>query len=181
MSKAERLLSYSLLSLVTGKQLAMLHYDQEEEEDEDEFENEDPIEAARRRLRKGKCVVNSEGAWCWRERCERTYFNSLSSTTICNLTTLSDCLRLTKALVRTSETLQSVADLYDDHVSLDPAVTICDLKNMHQITTGPEDPVAHSRHAKDGGTPVANVHCASHHRLRRQGVKLTVLACYRHT
>jgi hypothetical protein len=28
----------------------------------------------------------------------------------------SDCLKLTRALQKTSETLQSVADLYDDHV-----------------------------------------------------------------
>jgi hypothetical protein len=31
---------------------------------------------------------------------------------------VEDCLRLTKAMQRTAETLQSIADLYDDHVSL---------------------------------------------------------------
>ncbi len=30
--------------------------------------------------------------------------------------TLGDCLRLTKAMQKTTEVLQSVADLYDDHV-----------------------------------------------------------------
>jgi len=30
---------------------------------------------------------------------------------------LEDCLKLTKAMQKTSDTLQSVADLYDDHVS----------------------------------------------------------------
>ncbi|KAI0035450.1 hypothetical protein K488DRAFT_43230 [Vararia minispora EC-137] len=92
MSKADRMLSYSLLSLVTGKLVASVH----DEYDEDEEETEDPAEAARRKLKKGKGVLNEEGAWCWREGCKQ-------------------CLRLTKALVKTGETLQSVADLYDDH------------------------------------------------------------------
>ncbi|VDC02799.1 unnamed protein product [Peniophora sp. CBMAI 1063] len=94
MSKAERLLSYSLFSLVTGKQLAMTHA--EDVESDEEEEPDDPIEAAKRRARKGKSVVNQAGAWCWKDNCQQ-------------------CLKLTKALVKTGETLQSVADLYDDH------------------------------------------------------------------
>lgn len=34
---------------------------------------------------------------------------------------LPDCLKLTRALQKTSETLQSVADLYDDHVRRSPS------------------------------------------------------------
>ncbi|KZV66474.1 hypothetical protein PENSPDRAFT_701163 [Peniophora sp. CONT] len=96
MSKAERLLSYSLFSLVTGKQLAMSHIEDTGDDEEEEEEPDDPIEAAKRRARKGKSVVNQAGAWCWKENCQQ-------------------CLKLTKALVKTGETLQSVADLYDDH------------------------------------------------------------------
>ena len=32
---------------------------------------------------------------------------------------MKECLKLTKALVKTSETMQNVADLYDDHVGCD--------------------------------------------------------------
>ncbi|KAI0302386.1 hypothetical protein B0F90DRAFT_1627635 [Multifurca ochricompacta] len=84
MSKAERLLSYSLLSLITTKPIATLP-------------NSGVIireEGAYSPSAKG--YVNEQGAWCWREGCE-------------------DCLKLTRALQKTSETLQSVADLYDDH------------------------------------------------------------------
>ncbi|THG93241.1 hypothetical protein EW145_g8426 [Phellinidium pouzarii] len=49
-----------------------------------------------RRKRTGKGLVNEEGAWCWREDC-------------------ADCLRLTKCMQKTAETLQGVADLYEDH------------------------------------------------------------------
>ncbi|KIY47422.1 hypothetical protein FISHEDRAFT_45363 [Fistulina hepatica ATCC 64428] len=51
MSKAERLLSYSLLSLINPKQLA------QPERDED-------VSASQ------KGLVNESGAWCWREGCE---------------------------------------------------------------------------------------------------------------
>ncbi|TFY70943.1 hypothetical protein EVG20_g2061 [Dentipellis fragilis] len=98
MSKAERLLSYSLLSLITAKPLAAApnsaFFVPEEpayESDSDSVNSEDKVKEP-----KGRGVVNEDGAWCWREECE-------------------DCLRLTKALQKTSETLQSVADLYDDH------------------------------------------------------------------
>jgi sorting nexin-9/18/33 len=57
MSLAERLLSYSLLSLITCKHLSsapMTGISEEEEESND----------------KVKGLLNSDGAWCWRENCE---------------------------------------------------------------------------------------------------------------
>ncbi|KAF8068907.1 hypothetical protein FPV67DRAFT_1490194 [Lyophyllum atratum] len=83
MSKAERLLAYSLLSLITSKPLASAPMTGVTEED-----NLYDV--------KSKGLLNDEGAWCWREGCQ-------------------ECLKLTKAMQKTSETLQSVADLYDDH------------------------------------------------------------------
>ncbi|KAF9225836.1 hypothetical protein BS17DRAFT_794683 [Gyrodon lividus] len=83
MSKAERLLSYSLLCLITAKPSSSAPVLCAVEEEE----NASP------QLRG---LVNDEGAWCWREVCE-------------------DCLQLTKAVQKAAETLQSVADLYDDH------------------------------------------------------------------
>jgi sorting nexin-9/18/33 len=71
MSKAERVLSYSLLALITGKSLASTQDDDDDDEHEHEDEDDDPVEAAKRRLRKGKGVINEEGAWCWRDGCER--------------------------------------------------------------------------------------------------------------
>jgi len=55
--------------------------------------------------------VNEQGAWCWREGCEV-------------------CLKLTRALQKTSETLQSVADLYDDHARRTQLATHEALKNV---------------------------------------------------
>ncbi|EKM57596.1 uncharacterized protein PHACADRAFT_115831 [Phanerochaete carnosa HHB-10118-sp] len=83
MSQAQRLLSYSLLSLITSKPLARASTAGIPEEEEDR----DP---------KLKGHMNEDGAWCWREGC-------------------TECLQLTKAMQKTSETLQTVADLYDDH------------------------------------------------------------------
>ncbi|KAF8190373.1 hypothetical protein K438DRAFT_1907183 [Mycena galopus ATCC 62051] len=80
---AERLLSYSLLSLITSKPLASAPVTGASEEEEDYNA-------------KGKGLLNDDGAWCWREGCQ-------------------DCLKLTKAMQKTSDALQSVADLYDDH------------------------------------------------------------------
>ncbi|KAG7094035.1 hypothetical protein E1B28_007656 [Marasmius oreades] len=83
MSKAERLLSYSLLSLITTKPLASAPTTGVADEDE-EYNSKD------------KGLINENGAWCWREGCR-------------------SCLGVTKAMQRTSEALQSIADLYDDH------------------------------------------------------------------
>ena len=70
MSKAERLLSYSLLSLISTKPIATLPsagvntredlYFQSDREELDE--SEEP--------KKAKGNVNEQGAWCWREGCE---------------------------------------------------------------------------------------------------------------
>ncbi|EPQ52264.1 PX-domain-containing protein [Gloeophyllum trabeum ATCC 11539] len=84
MSKAERMLSYALLSLITSKPLASAPTTGISELDEEEGNF------------KVKGMLNDEGAWCWRDGCR-------------------DCLKLTKAMQKTSETLQNVADLYDDH------------------------------------------------------------------
>lgn len=73
MSKAERLLSYSLLSLITTKPIATLPsagvtvreedlYFQSEREESDEYEEHEH--------KKAKGYVNEQGAWCWREGCE---------------------------------------------------------------------------------------------------------------
>ncbi|KAH7913117.1 hypothetical protein BJ138DRAFT_1002980 [Hygrophoropsis aurantiaca] len=83
MSKAERLLSYSLLSMITSKSLPSSQSTGISEEEEESSTQTNGL-------------INEEGAWCWREGCE-------------------DCLRLTKATQKTSEALQNVADLYDDH------------------------------------------------------------------
>lgn len=56
MSKAERLLSYSLLSLITSKPLTSTSTTSEE----DEHNNHND---------KTNGLVNSYGAWCWREGC----------------------------------------------------------------------------------------------------------------
>jgi sorting nexin-9/18/33 len=59
MSKAERLLSYSLLSLITSKPLTST-ISPINEEDEHPNSNHNG---------KAKGLVNSYGAWCWREGC----------------------------------------------------------------------------------------------------------------
>ncbi|KAL1742546.1 hypothetical protein HDZ31DRAFT_42969 [Schizophyllum fasciatum] len=84
-AKAERVLSYSLLSLITSRPLASAPTTGATEEEEDG-------QCGAR----GKGLLNADGAWCWREGCE-------------------ECLRLTKAMQKTSDTLQNVADLYDVH------------------------------------------------------------------
>lgn len=58
MSKAERLLSYSLLSLVTAKPLAQAPTTGLSEDDDEE-----PNATTHGH-------VNEDGAWCWREGCE---------------------------------------------------------------------------------------------------------------
>ncbi|KAF8918661.1 hypothetical protein CPB85DRAFT_1280749 [Mucidula mucida] len=75
MSKAERLLSYSLLSLITSKPLASAPTTGIVDEDN----HYNPKDAG---------LMNQDGAWCWRENCQA-------------------CLKLSKAIQRTSETLQS--------------------------------------------------------------------------
>lgn len=73
MSKAERLLSYSLLSLISAKPIATLPsagvntleedlYFQSDQEELDDSEQP----------KKAKGYTNEQGAWCWREGCEGT-------------------------------------------------------------------------------------------------------------
>jgi len=58
MSRAEKLLSYSLLALITSKPLAAASTTILEEEDEIP-----PL------TDRGKGAMNKDGAWCWREGC----------------------------------------------------------------------------------------------------------------
>ncbi|KAF5388740.1 hypothetical protein D9757_004790 [Collybiopsis confluens] len=110
-SKAERLLSYSLLSLITCKPLASPgHVTGIPEEDESEDDNEHVGMNPKDRY-KGKGLMNEHGAWCWREGCQ-------------------ECLVLTKSLQRTAETFQSVADLYDDHARRTQLATHESLKGV---------------------------------------------------
>ncbi|KAF8524273.1 PX-domain-containing protein [Hysterangium stoloniferum] len=55
----------------------------------DAHEEEDEL------LHRKQGLMNNENAWCWRDGCE-------------------DCLKLTKALQKAAESLQSVADMHDD-------------------------------------------------------------------
>ncbi|EMD35638.1 hypothetical protein CERSUDRAFT_157518 [Gelatoporia subvermispora B] len=103
MSHAERLLSYSLLSLITSKPLAAAPAPGISEEDEEDAD-------------KKRGHMNEDGAWCWREGCEQ-------------------CLKLTKALQKTSETLQTVADLYDDHARRTLLATHESLKSVAHPST----------------------------------------------
>ncbi|KAJ7634712.1 hypothetical protein FB45DRAFT_472573 [Roridomyces roridus] len=98
MSKAERLLSYSLLALITSKPLAAAPVTGASEEEEDYNA-------------KGKGLLNDQGAWCWREGCQ-------------------DCLKMTKAMQKTAEAMQNVADLYDDHARRTQLATHEALKNV---------------------------------------------------
>jgi sorting nexin-9/18/33 len=60
-----------------------------------------------------------------------------------------DCLKLTRALQKTSETLQSVADLFDDHVCrtylehLDEVLTACQARRTQLATHEVLKTVAH--------------------------------------
>ncbi|KAJ3921657.1 hypothetical protein F5877DRAFT_75980 [Lentinula edodes] len=104
MSKAERLLSYSLISLITCKPLAATSQsphisgiaEEDEDEDSDSSSSPDSLNTKTHVKYKGKGLINEDGAWCWREGCR-------------------ECLSLSKSIQRTAETLQNVADLYDDH------------------------------------------------------------------
>jgi hypothetical protein len=105
MSKAERLLSYSLLSLITGKPLASAPMNGIGEDDNSPSN-------------KGNGIVNPDGAWCWRQECQGL-LNCFMIQLLYRKKFFVDCLRLTKAIQKMSDMLQSTADLYDDHVSLD--------------------------------------------------------------
>lgn len=70
MSKAERLLSYSLLSLITSKPITSVPTpgvtNDEEEGDNTHLKD------------KTKGLLNNDGAWCWRENCSGNIFSPSS-------------------------------------------------------------------------------------------------------
>jgi sorting nexin-9/18/33 len=82
MSKAERLLSYSLLSLITTKPIATLPNAgvtiREEEShsmfDLEELGDGDEIKPPKR----ANGYVNEQGAWCWREGCEGMFLSKVA-------------------------------------------------------------------------------------------------------
>ncbi|KAI9441676.1 hypothetical protein H4582DRAFT_1934194 [Lactarius indigo] len=78
MSKAERLLSYSLLSLITTKPIATLPNAGVTTQEEDIYSQSDLAEIAAieedKPAKKVNGYVNEQGAWCWREGCEGTLF-----------------------------------------------------------------------------------------------------------
>ncbi|KAK7462902.1 hypothetical protein VKT23_007481 [Stygiomarasmius scandens] len=120
MSKAERLLSYSLFSLITSKPLASNSggIAEEDEDEEDQYPNNvnGTVKGYNPNKHKGKGTMNKDGAWCWREGCE-------------------ECLALTKAMQRTADSLQSVADLYDDHARRTQLATHESLKGVAHPAT----------------------------------------------
>jgi len=104
-SQSERLLSYSMLSMITSKSLSSTP--------PTDINDEEDTHSIHSVSSKGKPngMLNEEGAWCWREGC-------------------TECLKLTKALQKTSETLQSVAGLYDDHAERTQLATHEALKSV---------------------------------------------------
>ncbi|KAF5310964.1 hypothetical protein D9619_007949 [Psilocybe cf. subviscida] len=108
MSKVERELSYALLSLITSTPIISKSTPGTTAEEEDDASSIDSAEKGRDRK---KGLLNKDGAWCWREGC-------------------SDCLKLTKAVQKTSDTLQTVANLYDGHARRTQLATHESLKLM---------------------------------------------------
>lgn len=78
MSKVERLLSYSLLSLITTKPIATLPNAGVITREEDTYSQSDLEEIATNEedkpAKKVNGCVNEQGAWCWREGCEGAFF-----------------------------------------------------------------------------------------------------------
>jgi hypothetical protein len=70
---------------------------------------------------------------------------------------VADCLRLTKALQKTAEGLQSVADLYDDNVSCFQKRTSY---RINRSSTGTKDAIKLTRGMEGCRTPVRIVCCA---------------------
>lgn len=59
----------------------------------------------------------------------------------------TDCLKLTKAMQKTTEILQGVADLYDDHVRLCWALTfigVGSVTDLHIAFVGTENTTRHT-------------------------------------
>lgn len=60
MSNAERLLSYTLQSLITSKSLASAPTTGLSDDDDEEQEHSNTTQGH----------LNEDGAWCWRENCD---------------------------------------------------------------------------------------------------------------
>lgn len=123
MSVAQRTLSYSLLGLITSTPIDLttssangatpsLAYSltQWEAESDDGSDEEDITPKDKK-----KGLLNDQGAWCWRDGCEGGS-NTQASVDRDRQIYPIDCLHRTKAYQRVAETLQIVADSYDDHV-----------------------------------------------------------------
>jgi len=108
LAKYQRLLSYCLLSLITSTPLASSSSPSTVHEEEEE----DTSRAG---------LLNSEGAWCWREHCD-------------------ECLRLTKAMQKTVEALQSVANLQEDNLGTRGiercSASVCAVYSHHRDSPG---------------------------------------------
>ncbi|PVG01410.1 PX-domain-containing protein [Serendipita vermifera] len=87
LARYQRLLSYSILSLITSTPLSKAAAPSSTNTIDEEEEEEDTSRAG---------LLNNQGAWCWKDQCD-------------------ECLRLTKAMQKTAETLQAVADLQEDN------------------------------------------------------------------
>ena len=85
MSKAERLLSYSLLSLISAKPIATLPSAGVTTREEDLYFQSDQEESSEgEEPKKAKGYVNEQGAWCWREGCEGMLFHRACFRTLHN-------------------------------------------------------------------------------------------------
>ncbi|KAF8870696.1 hypothetical protein CPB84DRAFT_1818323 [Gymnopilus junonius] len=131
MSKAERLLSYSLLSLITSKPMASSSHAPGTTSDEKAENSKDD--------ERNTGLMNKDGAWCWREGC-------------------TECLSLSKAVQKTCETLQTVANLYDGHARRTQLATHESLKLMahpsslyESAVTTHKSTLTRYREAIDGG------------------------------
>lgn len=67
MSKAERLLSYTLQSLITSKSLASAPTTGLNDDDDDEEQEHSSTTQGH---------LNEDGAWCWRENCDSKRYRS---------------------------------------------------------------------------------------------------------
>ena len=72
MSRAERMLSYEILGLITSRAFPGASSDEEDEEEQTAASPQSPTKLdglSRRSRRLDKGLQNSDGAWCWREDC----------------------------------------------------------------------------------------------------------------
>ncbi|KAJ3561821.1 hypothetical protein NP233_g9963 [Leucocoprinus birnbaumii] len=125
MAKLERGLGYAILGMITAP-----HSEDHGEANGFTSDDEDAMGASKGKGKESeqiRGVVNSSGAWCWREDCKGGEIDSLYLTLN---TQIVECLHLTRGLQKLSDTLQSVADLYDDHARRTQLATHESLKTM---------------------------------------------------